>query len=336
MKATIISDKDKHYPVLLNELISIISPQYGGTFIDCTFGQGGYSKKILNFSKTKVIALDRDIESLKKAKEVQNKFKNRFIFKNIKFSQLINLKLKNENIKGVIFDLGYSYTQIKDPKKGLSFNFRGDLNMKMGINNFSAKEAINHLNESELEKIFKYLGEEKESKRIAHNIVEDRKKKEITTEELARIIESSKRKKNYKTHSATKVFQALRIFVNKEISELIYGLINATKIVKKNGIIAVVTFHSLEDKIVKYFFKTLSENKSVSRYMPKGEEEINLFKLINKKPITPSEREISENPPSRSAKLRYVIKKEDFYDFETDILDQFNHLIEIENFSKKL
>jgi 16S rRNA (cytosine1402-N4)-methyltransferase len=336
MKATIISDKDKHYPVLLNELISIITPQYGGTFIDCTFGQGGYSKKILNFSKTKVIALDRDIESLKKAKEVQNKFKNRFIFKNIKFSQLINLKLKNENIKGVIFDLGYSYTQIKDPKKGLSFNFRGDLNMKMGINNFSAKEAINHLNESELEKIFKYLGEEKESKRIAHNIVEDRKKKEITTEELARIIESSKRKKNYKTHSATKVFQALRIFVNKEISELIYGLINATKIVKKNGIIAVVTFHSLEDKIVKYFFKTLSENKSVSRYMPKGEEEINLFKLINKKPITPSEREISENPPSRSAKLRYVIKKEDFYDFETDILDQFNHLIEIENFSKKL
>ncbi len=336
MKATIISDKDKHYPVLLNELISIISPQYGGTFIDCTFGQGGYSKKILNFSKTKVIALDRDIESLKKAKEVQNKFKNKFIFKNIKFSQLNNLKLKNENIKGVIFDLGYSYTQIKDPKKGLSFNFRGDLNMKMGINNFSAKEAINHLNESELEKIFKYLGEEKESKRIAHNIVEDRKKKEITTEELARIIESSKRKKNYKTHSATKVFQALRIFVNKEISELIYGLINATKIVKKNGIIAVVTFHSLEDKIVKYFFKTLSENKSVSRYMPKGEEEINLFKLINKKPITPSEREISENPPSRSAKLRYVIKKEDFYDFETDILDQFNHLIEIENFSKKL
>jgi 16S rRNA (cytosine1402-N4)-methyltransferase len=336
MKATIISDKDKHYPVLLNELISIISPQYGGTFIDCTFGQGGYSKKILNFSKTKVIALDRDIESLKKAKEVQNKFKNRFIFKNIKFSQLINLKLKNENIKGVIFDLGYSYTQIKDPKKGLSFNFRGDLNMKMGINNFSAKEAINYLSEIELEKIFKYLGEEKESKRIAHNIVEDRKKKKITTEELARIIESSKRKKNYKIHSATKVFQALRIFVNKEISELIYGLINATKIVKKNGIIAVVTFHSLEDKIVKYFFKTLSENKSVSRYMPKGEEEINLFKLINKKPITPSEREISENPPSRSAKLRYVIKKEDFYDFETDILDQFNHLIEIENFSKKL
>ena len=336
MKATIIPDIRKHHPVLLKELISIISPQYGGTFIDCTFGQGGYTKKILEFLDTKVIALDRDLESSKKAKEIKNKFKDRFSFKNIKFSQLNNLKLKKENIRGVVFDLGYSYVQIKDHNKGLSFESVGELNMKMGINNFSAKEVINILEEKELEKIFKYFGEEKESKRIAHNIVEDRKTREITTEELVRIIESSKRKKNYKTHSATKVFQALRIFVNKEISELIYGLISATKIVKKNGIIAVVTFHSLEDKIVKYFFKSLSENKSVSRYMPKNEEEVNLFKLINKKPTIPSEKEIKSNPPSRSAKLRYVIKKEDFYDFNTDILDKFNYLIEIEDYSKKL
>jgi 16S rRNA (cytosine1402-N4)-methyltransferase len=206
----------------------------------------------------------------------------------------------------------------------------------MGINDFSAKETINNLDEVELEKIFRYFGVEKESKRIAHNIVEDRKKKKINTTELVKIIESSKRKKNYKTHSATKIFQALRIFVNKEISELIYGLINAAKVVKKDGIIAVVTFHSLEDKIVKYFFKSLSENKSVSRYMPKGDEQVNLLKLINKKPIIASEKEIKENPPSRSAKLRYVIKKEDFYDFETDILDKFNYLIEIENYSKKI
>ena len=336
MKATIIPDLKKHYPVLLKELISIITPQYGGTFIDCTFGQGGYTKKILDFPDTKVIGLDRDLESSKKAKEIQNKFEDRFLFKNIKFSQLNNLKIKNENIKGVIFDLGYSYTQIKDTKKGLSFDYVGELNMKMGLNDFSAKEVINILDENEIEKIFKYFGEEKESKRIACNIVEDRKSRKITTEELVRIIESSKRKKNYKTHSATKIFQALRIFVNKEISELIYGLINAAKVVEKNGVIAVVTFHSLEDKIVKYFFKSLSENKSVSRYMPKSDDQINLFKLINKKPIIPSKKEINENPPSRSAKLRYVIKKEDFYEFETDILDKFNHLIEIENYSKKL
>ena len=336
MIATIIPDVRNHHPVLLSEIISIITPQYGGTFIDCTFGQGGYTKRILDFNNTKVIALDRDLESLKKAEEIKSQFNDRFLFKNIKFSKLNNLKLKNENIKGVIFDLGYSYTQIKDPKKGLSFESIGELNMKMGINDFSAKEAVNNLEEKELAQIFKYFGDEKDSKRIAHNIVEDRATRKITTEELVRIIESSKRKKNLKIHSATKVFQALRIFVNKEISELIYGLINAAKVVKKDGVIAVVTFHSLEDKIVKYFFKSLSENKSVSRYMPKSEEKINLFKLINKKAIFPSENEIKENPPSRSAKLRYVIKREDFYDFETDILDKFDHLIKIENLSKKL
>ena len=336
MIATIIPDMRNHYPVLLSEIISIITPQYGGTFIDCTFGQGGYTKKILNFPATKVIALDRDSESSKKAKELQNSFEDRLLFKNIKFSQLNNLKLKNENVKGVIFDLGYSYTQIKDPKKGLSFETIGELNMKMGINDFSAKEVINNLDEKELSQIFKYFGDERDSNRIAHNIVEDRATRDITTEELVRIIDSSKRKKNLRTHSATKVFQALRIFVNKEISELIYGLINAAKVVKKDGIIAVVTFHSLEDKIVKYFFKSLSENKSISRYVPKGEEKINLFKSLNKKAISPSENEIEENPPSRSAKLRYVIKKEDFYDFETDIIEKFDHLIKIENFSKKL
>jgi len=336
MIPTKILEMRNHYPVMLSELISIINPQHGGTFIDCTFGQGGYTTKILNFADTKVIALDRDVDSSKKAQEIQKEYEDRFLFKNIKFSQLEKLKLKNENIKGVIFDLGYSYTQIKDPKKGLSFETIGELNMKMGINEFSAKEAINILDKKELAQIFKYFGEEKDSNRIAHNIVEDRVTRKITTEELVRIVESSKRKKNQRTHSATKVFQALRIFVNKEISELIYGLINAAKVVKKDGVIAVVTFHSLEDRIVKYFFKSLSENKSVSRYIPKNKEKINLFKSISKKPITPSTNEIKENPPSRSAKLRYVIKKEEFYDFETDILEKFKYLIEIENFSNKL
>ena len=138
MDATIVPKMLKHYPVLLNEIISVISPQHGGTFIDCTFGQGGYSKKILDFKNTKVIALDRDLESAKIAKQLKENFKDRFIFKNIKFSQLNNLKLKNENIRGVIFDLGYSLNQIKDPKKGLSFETVGALNMKMGINEFSA------------------------------------------------------------------------------------------------------------------------------------------------------------------------------------------------------
>ena len=331
-----VSDAPKHYPVLLNEIISIITPQHGGTFIDCTFGQGGYTKKILDYKNTQVIALDRDIESKKKADEISKDFEERFIFKNKRFSQLDNLKLKNQEIRGVIFDLGYSYSQIKDPTKGLSFNSIGDLNMKMGINEFSAKDVINNLDAKELEIIFKYFGEEKEAKRIALNIIRERQVKEIDTKALVELIEKTKRKKNFKTHSATKVFQALRILVNKEISELIYGLIGASKILKKDGILAVVTFHSLEDKIVKYFFKSLSEKKSISRYTPKLDQPETLFRMIKKKPITPSIKELKENVPSRSAKLRYVIKKKDFYNFDTDVLKKFENLIEIENLGNKL
>ena len=336
MDATIVSEVPKHYPVLLKEIISIITPQYGGTFIDCTFGQGGYSKKILEFKNTKVIALDRDKDSEEKANQIKLNFEDRFIFKNIKFSQLNNLKLKNEDIRGVIFDLGYSYTQIKDPKKGLSFQSKGNLNMQMGLNNYSAEDAINQLDEKELDKIFKFFGDEKESKFISRNIVKERSKKKIDTQTLVEIIDKTKRKKNFKVHSATKVFQALRILVNKEISELIFGLINAAKVLKKDGVLAVVTFHSLEDKIVKYFLKSLSENKSISRYVPVTQQAETLFILNQKKAIVPTDKEVNENLPSRSAKLRFGIKKSDFYNFETDIFDQFRNLIEIENFGDKL
>ena len=336
MDAAITPMMQKHYPVLLKEIISIISPQYGGTFIDCTFGQGGYTKKILEFDKTKVIALDRDPESEKVALKLQEKFEDRFKFKNIKFSHLNNLKLKNENVRGVIFDLGYSYTQIKDPSKGLSFDSVGKLNMQLGLNSFSAEDAINKLDQKELEKIFKYFGDEKEGRYIAQNIIKERIKKIIDTQDLVKIIDNTKRRKNFRIHNSTKSFQALRIFVNNEISELIYGLINATKILKKNGVLAVVTFHSLEDKIVKYFFKSLSESKSISRYAPLTDQRETIFDLIKKKPITPNNSELNENPPSRSAKLRYAIKKTDFFNFEHDIEDQFKNLIEIENFGEKL
>ena len=208
--------------------------------------------------------------------------------------------------------------------------------MQMGLNNYSAEDVINKLDEKELDKIFKFFGEEKESKFIARNIVKERSKKKIDTKTLVEIIDKTKRKKNFRTHSATKVFQALRILVNKEISELIFGLINATKVLKKDGVLVVVTFHSLEDKIVKYFFKSLSEQKSISRYTPVTEQPETLLRLNEKKAIVPSDKEIKENLPSRSAKLRYAIKKDDFYNFETDIFDQFKNLIEIEGYGDKL
>ena len=336
MEATIVPDRLNHYPVLLKEIISIISPQYGGTFIDCTFGQGGYSKEILKFSNTKVISIDRDIKSKKIADQISRNYEDRFFFKNIKFSQLNNLKVKNENIKGVIFDLGYSLNQIKDDAKGLSFSSQGQLNMKLGLNDFSAKEVINKLESNDLQKIFKYFGEEKEAKKIANRIVDQRVKQEIDTQTLVNIIESVKRRNYSKIHNSTKVFQAIRIFVNKEISELIHGLINAAKILKKDGILAVVSFHSLEDKIVKYFFRSLSENKSISRYQPKIIQSDPLFFTKQKKPIVPGKKELSENISSRSAKLRFIIKKKNFYNFETDVFEKFKSLIEVENISNKL
>ena len=328
-----VSDITKHYPVLLNEIISIITPQHGGTFIDCTFGQGGYSKKILSYKNTYVIALDRDIKSKKKADEISKKFSNRLLFKNKKFSQLDNLKLKDREIRGIIFDLGYSLTQMKDPEKGLSFNSIGELNMQLGLNDFSASDVINKLDVKELEKIFKFFGDEKEAKKISLRIAEKRKNKKLVSSDLVEIIEKVKKRKNSKIHNATKVFQSLRIFVNKEISELIFGLIAATKVLKKNGILAVVTFHSLEDKIVKYFFNNFSQNRSKpSRYLPEeNNENFVLFEKYINKVIKPTVSEIKKNNPSRSAKLRFAVRSKNNFFYPENFLKKFNRYLDIEN-----
>ena len=144
MEATIVQDKTKHYPVLLKEIISIITPQYGGTFIDCTFGQGGYTREILKNKENKVIGFDRDSESIKIAKEVEKKFPNRFIFKNLNFSKLGNLKLKNENIRAVLFDLGLSSIQLNNLERGFSIKSKEKLDMTMGLSSTSAEEVVNH------------------------------------------------------------------------------------------------------------------------------------------------------------------------------------------------
>ena len=328
MSAT-IKLENKHFPVLLKELISIISPLYGGTFLDCTFGQGGYSKKILEKKNNKVIGIDRDKEVSLYAKELKEKYKNRFYFYNSKFSEINSIKLKLQDLKGIIFDLGYSNNQIKDLNRGFSFKSTGKLNMMMGINNFSCDDVISNMSEENLNKIFKYFGEEKFSKRIAKKIVETRIKKKINTEDLARIVDSVKKFKNYKINNSTKVFQALRIYVNKEISELINGLINAFNLLPVGGIIAVVTFHSIEDKIVKFFFKNYSEVKNSSRYVPSTVNNTKCFDLINKKPIIPSNAELKLNPPSRSAKLRFVIKTDNNSNFD-EFIRKFKQLTDIE------
>ena len=325
MNATI--NLEKHFPVLLNELVSIISPLYGGTFIDCTFGAGGYSEKILGEASNNIIALDRDNSVIKIATKFHKKYKERFQFYNTKFSNID--QIKNNNIKGIIFDLGYSLNQISDLKRGLSFKSKGKLDMRMGLNEFSCDEVISRMNQQHLYKIFKYFGDEKYAKPISKKIAQVRKNKKIETENLVEIIETIKTKKSGKNNS-TKVFQALRIFVNKEVSELINGLINAYKILPIGGVIAVVTFHSIEDRIVKFFFKEYSESKNTSRYLPKFAANKKYFNLTKKKPIIPSFNEIKINNSSRSAKLRFAYKLQDGCDFK-NFIENFNYLKKIEN-----
>ncbi len=333
MNAT-INLENKHFPVLLNELISIISPLYGGTFIDCTFGQGGYSKKILENKNNHVLAIDRDKDSYLYSKELEKNYKKRFSFHNIKFSEINKLKFKTKDLKAIIFDLGYSFNQIKNSKKGLSFNSKGKLDMRMGINDFSAKEVISYMSEENLIKIFKTFGEEKYSKKIVRKIIEIRKTQEIKTEDLTKIIDSIKKYKNKKINTSTQIFQAIRIFVNKEITELMNGLINAFNLLPIGGIITVVTFHSLEDKIVKFFFKNYSENKNLSRYIPNIDENVKCFDFKKKKPIIPNLNELKMNPPSRSAKLRYAIKIKNKCEFD-EFKKKFKYLTDVENLKFK-
>ena len=321
-----------HFPVMLSEVINISSPQKGGLFIDCTFGGGGYSKALLNFPKTKVIGLDRDKSVSIIAKGLEKKFKNRFKFYQTKFSQINSIFKDYADV--IIFDLGLSSIQLKDLKRGFSFKSKENLDMMMGLSSTSAKEVINNLSEKQLKTIIRVLGEEKEASKIAKNIVIARTEKKITkVDELVKIIEKSKRKNfSKKINPSTKTFQALRIFVNKEITELITGIISATKLLKPGGKILIVSFHSIEDKIVKYFFSNFSENRSTpSRYLPDDKNiDLVLFEKYFNKVIKPSIKEINKNFPSRSAKLRFAVRSNNTFIYPVDLVNKFKKYLNIE------
>ncbi len=333
MNATMSLEKTKHHPVMLQKVLSIISPQHGGTFIDCTFGGGGYSKSILQYPNTKVIAIDRDKSIQKYADELKKKFPNRFSFLLNKFSNLEEIIEQNTKPKAIIFDLGLSSFQLSDEKRGFSFFSKGNLSMEMGINNYSAHDVINSIDKKNLTKIIKTFGDEKDAKKIANRIVNYRKTKYIkTSDELVSIINEVK--KNYKGHkknTSTKTFQAIRIFVNQELTELIKGLISATKILSNGGKLIVVSFHSLEDQIVKVFFNLYSNlKKNPSRYVPLEENKSNLFEVMNKKPISPDNDEIKNNIRSRSAKLRYAVRSKNNFNYPDDFKKKFESYFQIE------
>ena len=276
---------------MVDEIISYLAPEKLKTYVDCTFGQGGYSKKILEKTNCNIIAIDRDKDAIEHAKLLKKKYPKNFIFCVDNFSRLDQVLKKNDikKIDGLIFDLGISNTQLNNPTRGFSFSNNGPLDMRMDIENLdlTAQKIINEFDQHNLSDIFYYYGEEKNSRQIARKIIEFRKKKEIsTTFELVELIKKVNSFK--KKHPATRVFQALRIFINDELNELDITLKKSLLFLKKNGKIITVAFHSLEDKVIKNFF---SRNKG-------------LLKILTKKPITPNEKEVKINPRSWSARMR--------------------------------
>ena len=276
---------------MVDEIISYLAPEKLKTYVDCTFGQGGYSKKILEKTNCNIIAIDRDKDAIEHAKLLKKKYPKNFIFCVDNFSRLDQVLKKNDikKIDGLIFDLGISNTQLNNPTRGFSFSNNGPLDMRMDIENLdlTAQKIINEFDQHNLSDIFYYYGEEKNSRQIARKIIEFRKKKEIST--TFELVELIKKVNNYKKkHPATRVFQALRIFINDELNELDITLKKSLLFLKKNGKIITVAFHSLEDKVIKNFF---SRNKG-------------LLKILTKKPVTPNEKEVKINPRSRSARMR--------------------------------
>ena len=311
----------KHIPVMSEDIDRILTPYKSGLYIDCTFGGGSITKKILSKKNTKVISIDRDnfVESF--SKEISKEYKNRFEFIIDRFSNLENI-LKKRNLQkipvAIIFDLGLSSFQIDNPERGFSYRQDGLLKMTMGKNNITAHDIINKLEQKDLRNIFSLFGEDKDSGLIAKLIVQKREDKEISsTQELAEIILRAKRYKNSKYNkvdSCAKIFQAIRMVVNQELTELYEGLISAIKNLSIDGKIVVITFHSLEDKVVKKVFDFFSnKKKGTSRYLPESNENenLNILEVKDRKPIIASEKETKNNNRARSAKLRYAIKIQD-------------------------
>ncbi len=301
-------DDFKHYTVMLNEAVDALQCESGKIYVDCTLGGGGHSELILSRIQPdgRLIAFDIDDDAIKHSKERLKNYNNVTIVKssytNIK-SELAKLGI-NKITGGVILDLGASYHQLTKAERGFSFSKDAPLDMRFDMSSdFSAKDVVNSYKEDDLVRIFSEYGEERFSKRIAKKIVETRAKKRIeTTGELADIIVSATPKIKSSIHPATRVFQAIRIEVNNELKNVNFVLHDILDLLDKGGIISVISFHSLEDRIVKRFFKHESQkcrcNDIICKCPPPKIE------LVNKKPIEASIEEIKENPPSRSAKLR--------------------------------
>ena len=292
---------------MLQEVLTALKPQKGEVYVDATFGNGGYTKAILENADCKVIALDRDPTVKIRVNEFKNMYGDRFEFRAGQFGDFSDLV--PEKINGAVFDIGVSSMQLDEAERGFSFSKEGALDMRMSQDGISAKDIVNSYDEEALADLIYQYGEERKSRQIAKRIAEYRQNKKIeTTTELAEIIYSVIHKKFGEIDPATRTFQALRIAVNDELGELSRGLSGAANRLQKNGRLVVVDFHSLEDRIVKNFFKENGGKRiRVSKYAPELVQDERLFAEVSKV-IMPTAEECGINPRARSAKLRYAIR----------------------------
>jgi 16S rRNA (cytosine1402-N4)-methyltransferase len=310
---TLITQSAPHCSVLLSEVLEHISPKNGGKYLDCTFGAGGYTKAILKKADCFVTSLDQDPTVEKYVNEVKSEFGNKFDFVLTNFADAKE-KLGGRKFDGIVLDLGISSMQVDIAERGFSFMQDGPLDMRMGNRGISAKEFIEFASEEEIANVIYKYGEEVQSRQIAKNIVKMRELTPIeTTLQLAEIVRDSMHYRKGKIDPATKTFQAIRIYINKELESIERLLADLEDMLEPRGKILVVSFHSLEDSIIKSFFKEKSMKKVArSKY---STDQIKIedgkwLKLITKKPIVPSREEVMNNPRSRSARLRVAEKME--------------------------
>lgn len=299
-----------HYSVLKEELLEGLNIQDGKIYVDATIGYAGDSKEILKqIPNGFLYGFDQDEKAVKYSTGALTKIGNNFKIFNTNFVNMDETfeKIGIKEVDGIIFDLGFSSPQIDDEKRGFSFMHDGPLDMRMSSEGKSAKDIVNEYSENELTEIFFKYGEEKLSRVIAKNIKKESKNISSTLELVEIIKNATGANYFYKNHPERKIFQALRIEVNKELTVLEDILPKAIKRLKKGGRIAVITFHSLEDRIVKNIFKKYSDIDPLVKGLKDIPEEYKpLIKLVNKKPILPSQKELEENSRSRSAKLRII------------------------------
>jgi 16S rRNA (cytosine1402-N4)-methyltransferase len=299
--------------VLARPALELLKVRDGGVYVDGTFGAGGYSRAILAAADAQIVAIDRDRDAVARGADLVEASGGRLTLIEARFSELdrVARKFGHPAVDGVVLDLGVSSMQLDEAERGFSFRLEGPLDMRMGADGPSAADVVARASERDLADIVFHLGEERHSRAVARAIVAARAEAPIrTTRALAEIVARVVHARPGTIHPATRTFQALRIFVNEELAELATALGAAERILKSSGRLVVVSFHSLEDRIVKIFLAERSRTAGVSRHRPDIAAPAPTFRLLTKRPIAPDEAEIAANPRARSAKLRAAERSE--------------------------